>query len=238
VTPEALAAAFAVCADALPSKARFPPPTPPSTVLADAAAGRVGKVDLPGGGVAGFAVLHATQALAWLSLTDDHLSDDVAGLTEVAMEGHGSEPKLLYQRLDLPWPVQDRHWILRMANGVGLARACGAWERSWEVDNTRLVEARAMTDAAAYDAAGLMAKNSGSWLLLPVTPGETFGIYQVWVDMGGNIPAEAAEMYARSSLASFVRGMEAHVEDVRLRYGPGCTPQVGGDGRPIPCLMD
>lgn len=233
---ESLAAAWALVSAAITAEAVHPPPVPTTAVLKDAAAGRVGRISLGENGVAGFAVLEASQAQVWLSLTDDRLSEDVAGLTEIAIEGSWSKPKVLYQRVDLPWPVDDRHWVLRLANNTGLAQACGVWERSWKLANDRLAESRERTDATAFDTSVTMSQNKGSWTLIPLDTGETFGVYQVWVDLGGNIPAEAAEAYTRSSLLGFVRGVEAHVPDIRARYGAGCTPQPGGDGMPIPCF--
>jgi hypothetical protein len=173
----------------------------------------------------------------WLSLTDDRLSEDVAGLTEIAMEGSWASPKVLYQRVDLPWPVEDRHWVLRLANNVGLAKSSGVWERTWELDNGWMAQARVRTDAAAFDGAVTMNANRGAWTLVPLSDGETLGIYQAWIDLGGNIPAEAAEAYTRSSLVGFVRGVEAHVPDIVGRYGTGCRLQPGADGSPIPCFL-
>lgn len=234
MTAEALAAAWASVAATVATTAYQPPPALPVSVFQEAASGNVGRVKTADGAV-GVATLAAPRGLVWLSLTDDHLSDDVAGLTEIALEGRWSSPKLLYQRLDLPWPVNDRHWVLRLRNNERLAAACDTWERSWAMDNTRLAEARDRTDAASFDAALTMEENLGSWLLVSLGPSQTLAVYQVRVNLGGNIPAEAADAYTRGSMTGFIRGVEAHVADVRARYGPGCTPQPGGDGQPVPC---
>ena len=229
-------AAWALVGPGLSTLSAHPPPTPTQTVYKEAVAGRVGRISVGSNGVAGYAVLKATQAQAWLSLTDDQLSDDVSGLTEISLEGHWSHPKTLYQRVDLPWPVEDRHWVLKLTNNVALAKSNGVWERVWVLDNDRLPEAKPKTDAVAFDASTAMAVNKGSWTLIPLENGETFGVYQVWADLGGNIPAEAAEAYTRSTLLGFVRGVEAHVADILPKYGAGCTEQPGGDGLPIPCF--
>lgn len=235
-TAESLAAAWALVSAAITANAVHPPPVPTAAVMKEAAAGRLGRISLGENGVAGFAVLKASQAQVWLSLTDDRLSEDVAGLTEIALEGRWSSPKVLYQRVDLPWPVDDRHWVLRLSNNATLATTSGVWERSWKLANDRLAESRDRTDATVFDTSVSMYQNKGSWILIPLDTGETFGVYQVWVDLGGKIPAEAAEAYTRSSLLGFVRGVEAHVPDIVGRYGPGCTPQPGGDGALIPCF--
>ncbi|MBM4364687.1 MAG: hypothetical protein FJ102_00615 [Deltaproteobacteria bacterium] len=231
----ALAASWAEVAAQVGQMAENPPPSLPRAVFDDAAAGRVGRISSADSAV-GVGLMRVPQALVWLSLTDDRLSEDVEGLTEIALEGRWSSPKLLYQRLDMPWPVQDRHWVLRLRNNTALALSTGVWERAWRIDNARLAESRERTDPAAFDGAITMADNTGSWLLVSLDTADTLAVYQVRVDLGGNIPAEAAEAYTRASMASFMRGVEVHAADVAARYGAGCTPQLGGDGKPIPCL--
>jgi len=230
-----LAAKWAEVAAQVQQMAEHPPPALPRAVFDEAAAGRVGRIAGRDSAV-GVGLMKVPQSLVWLSLTDDRLSEDVDGLTEIALEGRWSSPKLLYQRLDMPWPVQDRHWVLRLRNNTALAQSAGVWERAWTIDNARLAESRARTDATAYDGAITMADNTGSWLLVSLDTSDTLAVYQVRVDLGGNIPAEAAEAYTRSSMASFMRGVEVHASDVAARYGAGCTPQPGGDGKLIPCL--
>ncbi|MBM4390118.1 MAG: hypothetical protein FJ090_03270 [Deltaproteobacteria bacterium] len=231
----ALAARWAEVAAQVEQIAENPPPSLPRAVFDEAAAGRVGRISGADSAV-GVGLMRVPQALVWLSLTDDRLSEDVEGLTEIALEGRWSSPKLLYQRLDMPWPVQDRHWVLRLRNNTALAMSTGVWERAWRIDNARLAESRGRTDPVAFDGAITMADNTGSWLLVSLDTSDTLAVYQVRVDLGGNIPAEAAEAYTRSSMASFMRGVEVHAADVAARYGAGCTPQLGGDGKPIPCL--
>lgn len=231
-----LSALWLALAPGLSAKAHVPPPTPTPAVLAEAAKGKVGRLSLPGKGVAAYGVIAMPMAEVWLSLTDDHLSDDVAGLTEVALHGHGASPKVLYQRIDLPWPFEDRQWVLRLENNAALAAHCGAWERSWELDNSELSASRERTDPAAFDAALALPTNRGSWILYPVDATHTFSIYQAWTDLGGNIPAEAAEAYTRSSLDDFYAGLVKHIAKVKARYGPGCKPEPGADGAPIPCF--
>ncbi len=234
-TADSFAAAWALVASALGEHAVNPPPPPTPALWREVAAGRVGRVTSGTRGVTGFGYLAEPRERVWLSLTDDHLDDDVQGLDDVILDGGWASPKLLYQRLDLPWPVTDRHWVLRTANNAALARAAGVWERSWALDDTRLGEARARTDAAAFDAAITMRTNHGSWILL-AHEGGTLAVYEAWADLGGNVPAEAADAYSRSSLDGVFRGVAAHVADVVARYGPGCNPQPGADGAPIACF--
>lgn len=232
----ALAVVWASVSGGVGAHSVLPPAPPSSAVLAEAAAGKVGRVALDEAGVAAWGVLPVSQPLLWLTLTDDHLSDSVDALAETALEGRWSSPKLLYQRIDLPWPFADRHWVLRLANNTPLARASGVWERSWSVDEGSLSGARARTDAELFDSSTAVAVNRGAWLLVPVDGAHTLAVYQAWTDLGGNIPAEAAESWARSSLTGLYAGLTKHSRVVRARYGSGCEGQLGGDGVQIPCF--
>jgi hypothetical protein len=236
VDAASLAALWAGLEAGVRRHAAFPPPPPTSSVLAAAAGGHVGRAALPGGGVVAWGVLPVPKTLVWLTLTDDHLADDVDALTEVALEGRWAQPKLLYQRIDLPWPFADRHWVLRLRNNGALAAETGAWERSWSVEPDALPGARARTDAARFDASEALTVNHGAWLLVSLDETHTLGIYQAATELGGNIPAEAADTWARSSLTGLYAGLETHARVVSARYGPGCSPQPGADGVPIPCF--
>jgi hypothetical protein len=236
VDAASLAALWAGVSAGVQATAVVPPPAPTATLFGQVASGKIGQARLAGAGVAAWGILPVGRDLLWLTLTDDRLSEDVNALTELALEGSWSSPKLLYQRIDLPWPFADRHWVLRLANNRSLAELTGAWERSWSVDEASLGSARSRTDTAQFDAATALEVNRGGWLLLPVDAGHTLGVYQAWTDLEGNIPAEAAESWARSSLAGLYAGLTRHSAAVRERYGAGCSPQPGGDGQPIPCM--
>lgn len=213
------------------------PPAPPTAALArEVDAGGIGRASVSEGGVAAWGVLPVSQPLLWLTLTDDRLSENVNALTERALEGSWASPKLLYQRIDLPWPFADRHWVLRLANNARLAQASGVWERSWTVDPAALPRGRAEADAALFDASTALTVNRGAWLLVPVDAGHTLAVYQAWTDLGGNIPPEAADTWARSSLSGLYAGLRKHAAVVRSRYGAGCRPQPGADGTPIACF--
>ncbi len=234
----ALAAAWAAVSAQVTELARFPPPPMEAKVWEDAAEGKVARRTLPGdpATVVGVGVLDVSREAAWLSLTDDRLSAEIESLTEVTLEGAWAAPKLLYSRLDLPWPFADRHWVITLSNNGKLATATGVWERSWKVRPDALPGARARTDAAAFDAAEAVGVNEGSWLLVPLDDTHTLGIYQARATMGGGIPDGAVDAYTRSSLDGLFEGIERNVKNVARRYGPGCAPQPGADGAPIPCF--
>lgn len=238
MTAADLLAAWLAVTESLTTLASVPPPAIDARIADDVASGKIVRRTLPGepAMVVGIGVLHVSREEAWLSLTDDRLSAEVESLTEIPLTGSWASPKKLYGRLDLPWPFLDRHWVIQLANNKALAVASGAWERSWSVANDALATARPRTDPAEFDAAEIVAINDGAWLLIPLSDGHTLGVYQARVSMGGSIPSQAVDSYTRSSLDGLFAGVERNVQNVRKRYGPGCTAQPGADGAPIPCL--
>ena len=224
----ALASLWLGVAAPIARDAKVPPPAPTPAVLAEVARGKVGRVSLPGKGLAAYGVLPLSRALAWLTLTDDHLDDDVDALTEVLLAGRWTTPKVIYQRIDLPWPFADRHYVLVAENNAALA-AAGVWERAWHVDNSWLAPARARTDAAAFDAAATLPENRGNWLLVPVDETHTLAISQAWTDLGGAIPADAAQGWARASVDDLYASLVKHSVAVAERCAVECAA-TGPDG--------
>lgn len=234
---EALAAAWAAVAGQVTDLARFPPPSLDERVWQEVAAGKVARRTRAGdpATVIGVGVLDVSREAAWLSLTDDRLSAEIESLTEVTLEGAWASPKLLYSRLDLPWPFADRHWVIALSNNTTLATSAGVWERAWQVRPDALAGARAHTDATAFDAAEAVAVNEGSWLLVPLDEARTLAVYQARATMGGGIPDGAVDAYTRSSLDGLFASVERNAANVARRYGAGCAPQPSADGTRIPC---
>lgn len=234
----ALAAAWAAVSASVSAHANFPPKALDAKVWEEVAAGRIAKRTTAGEPalVLGVGVLDVSREEAWLSLTDDHLSDEIESLTEVALRGSWASPKHLYQRLDLPWPLTDRHWVIALTNNAALASAAPVWERAWALRPDELAAARARTDGERFDAATTVDVNEGGWLLLPLPDGDTLAIYQARATLGGAIPDGAVDGYTRSSMDELFTGVERNVARVRARYGPGCTRQPAPDGAPIPCF--
>lgn len=234
----ALASAWDAIAPEVARLAAVPPAPIPAEAFRAAATGEIHArtTSPPARRVQAVGVLPVDRALAWLSITDDRLDEHVSGLDEVALQGRWTDEKLLYQRIDLPWPLQDRHWVIQLRNNEALAAATGAWERSWGPANARLGEARARTDAAAFDAALRVDENLGSWILVPVE-GATLAVYQAQVSLGGSIPDGALASYVRSQVQETFRGVGENARALAGRYGPGCAVQRGGDATAIPCRV-
>jgi hypothetical protein len=238
MTAAALAALWASLAPSVATQATFAPPPLDTKVWEEVASGKVARRTFPGepATVLGVGVLDMTREEAWLSITDDRLSAEIESLTEVALQGAWAAPKRLYQRLDLPWPLNDRHWVIALTNNARLAAASGVWERAWTLRTDLLADARARTEADRFDASETVTVNEGGWLLVPLEDGDTLAVYQARATLGGAIPDGAVDSYTRSSMTGLYAGVERNAAKVRVRYSEGCTPQPGADGAPIPCF--
>ncbi|MFZ5479403.1 MAG: hypothetical protein ACOZNI_21745 [Myxococcota bacterium] len=220
MTGDELAAAWAKVERAVEETARFPPGA--FGAFGDVAAGEVVGQRRAEGWHVSWGLLGCTRPMAWLSITDDRPLQKVDALTEKRLEGRwSSSPKRLYQRLDLPWPFVDRHYVLDLQTNLALG-AKGVWERWWTLDDRDLPPA---------DDAQVVTRNEGAWLLVDVGD-HTLAAYQVRVDLGGAVPDEAVRAYAASGTEELFRKVSANCASVAKRCEPGLP---GGDGLPIAC---
>lgn len=173
----------------------------------------------------------------WIGVLDDVHDDLVSGLTETWLPGSSSAHKILYQHLDLPMPVSDRHWVIVIENTRGLYTASQGkvWERTWDLDPRgdaalALVPAGLVEDPAS---AIVTPVNDGGWYLVPAEGG-VLVVYQVRTAIGGNIPDELVVQYAMSTLDELI----THVGELAARapshYRAGHYAITRPDGSAIP----
>ncbi|MBI5511138.1 MAG: hypothetical protein HY903_20445 [Deltaproteobacteria bacterium] len=172
----------------------------------------------------------------WLAILDGKH----AGLPPEYSEWQlGATPtsKTLYQHLDLPFPIADRHWILIANSNRELYRDSGrtAWERSWALDPRG---AAALADLPADvrakgEGAIWTPKNRGGWLLLAAGWG-TLAVYQLETDIGGWVPDHLVAAWALSTLAKLVDKTTALADREVTHYVAGHAPLYTPDGVLIP----
>jgi hypothetical protein len=203
-TPDAVAlkSAWNEALPAMRAGARIPV-TLPDSAFATLAQGGVARVreDLAGADrVLGAVWTDAPRDALWIAILDDQHFTMVNGLYEEELPGTGALRKLLYQRLDLPWPLQDRQWVIDIRSNAELwARSGGAiWERAWTLADPAL-EVSASPDAV------WSTTNEGGWLLVDAAGG-TLAVYHVRAEIGGNVPDEASTQWAWSKLDELMRG--------------------------------
>ena len=227
----ALKSAWQAASPAMQAAARIPVVLPDSAFprLATCEVARV-REDVPGADrVLGAIWTDAPRDALWIAILDDQHFDMVSGLYEEELPGTGALRKLLYQRLDLPWPLQDRQWVIDIRSNTALyARTGGAvWERSWTLGDPSL-EPHASPEAV------WSTTNEGGWLLVDAAGG-TLAVYHVRAEIGGNVPDEASTQWAWSKLDELMKGTVTRAKrQIPSHYDAAHYVIARPDGSPIP----
>ncbi len=172
----------------------------------------------------------------WIGVLDDVHASLVDGLTERQLPGTTPTHKVLYQALDLPFPINDRHWVLQIDSNQALHGATGAWERSWSLD-PRGVGALVDVDPSvrlSVDDAVWTPENDGGWLMVPVPGQGTLVVYQARTDIGGIIPDDLVTRYAMNQLDEMVAQTRALAERAPRHYVSNHYLIHAPDGAPVP----
>lgn len=189
--------------------------------------------------VTGFFLIHQPRIRVWLAALDPEFqATDM--LTELRLEQDSDGGSLWYQHLDLPWPITDRHWVIRLWKNLPLSQSTEGfvWEQVWDLaENGPAIARRILRegrvpglDEKTMDQAIYLPLNQGSWTLFALTEDITFLAYRVSTIVGGSIPDSWITTFAMAQLEGLLRGVEKHATEAYLHYDPQRTPIYGGDG--------
>ena len=117
----------------------------------------------------------------WVAVQDEWHWGHVSGLIEEKLPHSTFQDKILYQRVDAPWPFKDRQWVIRIRNNLDLLEASQnqAIERTWD-----LVPDRGAT--AEVEDGVWVPVNDGGWFAAPVGGGSLL-VYHVRAVVGGHL---------------------------------------------------
>lgn len=169
---------------------------------------------------------HARNAV-WVAIIDDIHNTMVDGLTEHRLGASARGHKLLYQRLDFPWPLNDRQWVIEIENDPSLAEATTnqVWSRSWSLSTHTAPD---VADKEALWAPTL----DGGWLALDVAGG-TLIVYQARTTIGGVVPDGLVTSWAMSTLDEMLGNLFKRAAEIPAHYTADHAPILGGDDKPI-----
>ena len=164
----------------------------------------------------------------WVAILDDQPDTLVRGLFEEQLPGTTTARKLLYQRLDLPWPFDDRQWVIDIQNNPQLYSATDTaiWERSWTLTDPSL--AVSATPDAVWTPV-----NEGGWMLARAAGG-TLLVYHVRTSVGGAIPDDLVTRYALSTLDELLGHVLERAASLGDHYGVAHQPFYRPDGAALP----
>lgn len=193
--------------------------------------------------VLAFRLVDAPRLAVWLSTLDPHfpLNDSI---TEVRLDEDTGGVTTWYQFMDLPWPVRNRHWVIKVEKGIDVcAKTSGqAWEQSWHLVKDGESTAREL--AAAGRAGGVpldkvkgaryLEANDGAWAAFALGDDLTLIAYNLTIVLGGLVPEGMAARFAMRALEDLMDRIAANVARVPEHYVDGHAPIYAGDGTEIP----
>jgi hypothetical protein len=176
----------------------------------------------------------------WLSAMDPHFVASER-VIEVRVDDDGHGRSTWYQHMDLPWPVENRHWVIDVRKTPNVDRATNGlvWEQPWYLveDGQRLAEELAASGRTpglslgdVKDAVYLEA-NTGAWAMFALSPDLTLLTYQLTVVMGGLLPEGLTARFASRELQNLCHIVERNARIIPEHYGAGHEPVMGGDGQ-------
>jgi hypothetical protein len=189
-----------------------------------------------------YRLVAAPRTHVWISALDPHfpLNDD---LIEHRMEADDRGSSTWYQFFDLPWPVRNRHWVIRVKKGVDVAEATEgrAWEHSWSLVLDGESAARDFAAAGKVPPLSLddvmgaryLEANDGAWAMIALDEKLTLLAYNLTIVLGGWIPEGMASRFAMRALEDLLDRVAAGTEPVPGHYVAGHEPIFGGDALPI-----
>lgn len=197
--------------------------------------------DIDGMGVYGFKIVDAPRLPIWLAVMGGNDERDPR-LTTAMLARSDDGSYVRYQHLDLPWPVRDRHYVIRCWKEPRVAdRSRGtAWEHRWDLQQNggaflqhALSEKRipGLTNEDVGKAVYLP-ENRGAWAMITIDENRTLVIAYVNADLGGRFPGAVVRHFARSGLKAGLAGLRELGARVHLNYSEERLIH-DGFGRPI-----
>ena len=167
------------------------------------------------------------RKLLWIAILDDIHDKLVSSLTETRLGPSAEGHKLLYQHLNLPWPIQDRQLVVEIQNNAQIAAATTdvLWERSWDLAEPNLMKE---SDPSAI----WVPMATGSWVLFPVADG-TVVVYHARSAIGGRIPDEVVTRWAMATLDEMMLHVAERAKEITEHYIGEHEILIGGNGSPI-----
>lgn len=214
-------------------------------------AGKVVKVmDRQGGTTqprraTGFLLSTADRDHLWISCQDSHFQQQES-TTELRVSLQPPDKAAWYGYLDLPWPFDDRHWLVNVYNNHKLAEATTnmAWEHPWTLvpkagamDTMRPLISQGKVkgvDSEKLNSAIYTPVNRGAWFAIDLGGHAIFGYHATTV-VGGNIPENLITQFVFQGLDTLLKDIETRAEkSIPSHYTSGHSHEIiGGDGKAI-----
>ena len=178
----------------------------------------------------------------WISFQDPHFQVQESTI-EALYKSNGTDKLEWYGYIDLPWPLTDRHWLVRVWNNHKMAEESNnaMWEHPWRLipeGKTLCADMVAQgkvqkVSTSNYNSAIYLPDSQGVWAMMDME-GSTLLAYSATATVGGAIPESLMMKYLLSGLDSFMKDGEKRAREVvPQHYKASHEPIYGGDGIPV-----
>ncbi len=99
------------------------------------------------------------------------------------------------QTLDMPFPVEDRRYTVRVETGAIGTGAGAGWQARWTY----------------VEGSGNIRESRGSWTLIPVSAERTLVVYRLLTDPGGRLPGWVVDYSAPRALRRVLNALRDRV---------------------------
>ncbi|MFK8014398.1 MAG: hypothetical protein AB8G17_03000 [Gammaproteobacteria bacterium] len=191
--------------------------------------------------VVGYQLIERPRLLVWLA-TLNASAEHSQRLTEHLVDDDDAGTSIWYQHLNTPWPVRNRHWVIRNDKNTEIAKATSGlvWEHNWELAergqdtalNLLLNDDVEGLDEKDADSSIYLTVNRGAWTMFAVNDEVTLVVAHTTADMGGWIPESWVARFSSRQLTHVLKNLTAKADTVHKDY-TGDYTVFGGDGVPI-----
>jgi hypothetical protein len=194
--------------------------------------------------VVGYVLYDLPRSQVWVATTDPHAGYSGGTLSEDRIVQEDSGTSVWYQHLKLPWPVQDRHWLIRIRKNRELAAQSQdrIWEQSWNLDEKgesfipEFIRAGHIRSISLEEAQKTIYTpvNHGGWIVITMPGDRTLLMYRVTSVVGGSIPDSFVSEWAMMTLDDLLKKVGQFSRTIPQHYVEGHDVAHGANGDPVP----
>ena len=176
----------------------------------------------------------------WLAYRDLHFQQQKS-TTEFLLELQKPDIETWYGYLELPWPIADRHWIVKTWNNHKLAKQTSNthWEHPWKLVKTdtqtisQKLANQNIPDTIKPKEAIFTPVNEGAWAILSIGE-KTLLVYHATTVIGGNVPDNLIAPFVLRTFDEMLMSIRDRAEkSIKKHYLAPHKKIIGGDGKPI-----
>lgn len=172
-------------------------------------------------------IIEAPRILVWLAMLGGTGERDTR-YDRATIERDAIGGSTRYQYFDLPWPIRDRHWVIRLQKNLRLADATDgrAWQHRWslvdDVPNTLEVLAKSGEVAGLterrIEQSIVPATNEGALSAIELDEDRTLVVAWFHIDLGGRIPKSLVQSVSGRELRKSMYRFEDFTSRVHATY--------------------